>query len=177
MTNGSEVIISADGSSITEMNDRTIVTKSWVSLTFSILDDWTFVYCTANNSAGTLTSRNRAAVHVHQVTENFKMDNSHYDSTLAKAAVGLSSITGTALVFLIVGCLIFMKLRSSKANPRENAHDSGHSNQANDQGEDTTSIRVNLKAIAEDSSYSTLQMYENTTLRELYEPMQMAGVS
>ncbi|XP_052761496.1 uncharacterized protein LOC128204161 isoform X2 [Mya arenaria] len=116
------------------MKDRTIVTRSWVSLTFSISDDWTFVYCTANNSAGTLTSRNRAAVHVHKVT----------DSTLAKAAIGLSSLTGTALVFFIVGCFIFMKLRSTKASPRENTHDSGHVNQANDQGKDNISSRVNL---------------------------------
>ncbi|WAR17703.1 hypothetical protein MAR_032297, partial [Mya arenaria] len=68
LTNRKEVITNAGGSSTTEMKDRTIVTRSWVSLTFSISDDWTFVYCTANNSAGTLTSRNRAAVHVHKVT-------------------------------------------------------------------------------------------------------------
>ncbi|WAR17680.1 hypothetical protein MAR_032303 [Mya arenaria] len=177
VTNGSEVITSADSSSTTEMEDRTIVTRSWVSLTFSISDDWTFVYCTASNSAGTLTSINRAAVHVHKITENFKTDNSHYDSTLAKTAIGLSSITGTSLVFFIVGCLIFMKLRSSKAVQREHTHDSGHVNQANDQGKDNTSSRINLKASAGNISYTTLQMYENTTFREPYEPMQMAGDS
>ncbi|WAR17728.1 hypothetical protein MAR_032322, partial [Mya arenaria] len=164
LTNGSEVITSADASLTTEMKDRTIVTRSWVSLSFSISDDWTFVYCTANNSAETLTSRNRAAVHVHQIT----------DSTLAKVAIGLSSITRTALVFFILGCFIFMKLRSSKANPRENAHDSEHVNQANDQGNDNPSCRVNFKASAENSSYSMLQMYQTTTLREPYEPLQMA---
>ncbi|XP_052762269.1 uncharacterized protein LOC128204908 [Mya arenaria] len=68
LTNGSEVIISADGSLTTEKKDRTIVTRSWVSLIFSISDDWTSVYCTANNFAGTLTSKTRADVHVHQVS-------------------------------------------------------------------------------------------------------------
>ncbi|XP_052765654.1 uncharacterized protein LOC128206949 [Mya arenaria] len=105
------------------------------------------------------------------------MDSRHDDSTLTNAMIGLSSTTGTAFVSFVVGCFIFMKLRSPKANPRKNANHSEHVNQANDQGNDISSSRVNLKASAEISSYSTLQIYENTTLREPYKPVQIAGDS
>ncbi|WAR17211.1 hypothetical protein MAR_031805 [Mya arenaria] len=167
VTNGSEVIISADGSSIGELNDKTIVTTSWLALNFRISDDWTFVYCTANNSARILTSRNRAAVHVHKhnkETDNVKMDNSRDDPTLAKAAITLSTITGTTLVFLIVGYFVIKKLRSSKANQRENVHTSESVTQANGPAQ-------------KNSSYTTSQVYENTTQSEPCEDNNMAEES
>ncbi|WAR17212.1 hypothetical protein MAR_031806, partial [Mya arenaria] len=97
ITNGSEVVLIANGSSITKLNNKTIVSRSWLSLAFSIAEDWTYVYCTANNSVRTLTSRQR-----------------NDDSTLAKAAIGLSSVIGTSFVFLIVGYCMIKKIRSLK---------------------------------------------------------------
>ncbi|XP_052764148.1 uncharacterized protein LOC128206056 [Mya arenaria] len=171
ITNGSEVVLIANGSSITKLNNKTIVSRSWLSLAFSIAEDWTYVYCTANNSVRTLTSRRQVAIHVHK---HARITERNDDSTLAKAAIGLSSVIGTSFVFLIVGYCMIKKIRSLKANPQENGQNSGYANRAHDKKNDNNGTES--KAIAE-SSYTTLKVYENTMPSEVYEPIQATEAS
>ncbi|WAR17342.1 hypothetical protein MAR_031936 [Mya arenaria] len=77
VTIGSKDIIHANGSSVTELNDKKRLYRSWLTLAFSIRQDWTVVYCTTNNF---MSLSNRVTIHVikrNGVGDEAKENTSH----------------------------------------------------------------------------------------------------
>ncbi|XP_052765464.1 uncharacterized protein LOC128206824 isoform X2 [Mya arenaria] len=140
---------------VRELNDKKRLYRSWLTLAFSIRQDWTVVYCTTNNF---MSLSNRVTIHV--IKRNGVGEHSHGDTI--KIVIGLSSIIGigTTSVFVIVGYVIIKKRRSLEANSRKKTHTPENVNQANDEAKENTSHSTKSSTV----NRLTTAVYENTTI-------------